>query len=391
MRSLVIYPYVYIKVIGNETLLFNLVNNEYIINHDYSVSVLFSTLLQNVTISNVINCHDLSDSFINDIVDKKMARLDVSNSAKEILQFPSLNLKEKEISFAKSENFIERLKNLDHSPITIDHTVRDNINIITIHYSTINLDSIYSQAYKQYPFPQLGTPISHIDLDVLYSFLGSYKKIKRLNLVIGQVYDININPLLCFLNEIRRSIDCQIYFYCIEAADIDICKFEKLVDKIYVWRIGNNHKYNNNLLHLVMDYSDIEKLLMNEICCPCYNLNNYEFLKDILSYSINELFSLRHSEKGILCKRYLNENTFGELTILSDGSIFSDISKESIGNVKYNSLNDIVLKELSLIRNWFITRSNLDVCKNCIYNELCPSVSKIELCMHKYCFCNKKL
>lgn len=302
MRSLVIYPYVYIKVIGNETLLFNLVNNEYIINHDYSVSVLFSTLLQNVTISNVINCHDLSDSFINDIVDKKMARLDVSNSAKEILQFPSLNLKEKEISFAKSENFIERLKNLDHSPITIDHTVGDNINIITIHYSTINLDSIYSQAYKQYPFPQLGTPISHIDLDVLYSFLGSYKKIKRLNLVIGQVYDIDINPLLCFLNEIRRSIDCQIYFYCIEAADIDICKFEKLVDKIYVWRIGNNHKYNNNLLHLVMDYSDIEKLLMNEICCPCYNLNNYEFLKDILSYSINELFSLRHSEKGILCK-----------------------------------------------------------------------------------------
>lgn len=389
MKRLVVYPYVYIKVFEKKTLLLNLENHEYVISVDDKVSSSFLKLMKGQTMNNFVDSEYLPESFINETINKKMARLDTDNLSSPILQFSSLNFYDKEILFSRSADFIESIKNLNQQPIIIDNIIGEVFDTITVHYSTINLDMSYEMAYKQYPFPQIKSKTKNISLDDILHFLNSFYKFRRLNLIVGDIEECCVHNLSDFIQQVKEKFNCEICLYCLDTSISYVDNLDTLLDNIYVWRVGKGHIHKYQSLYLAMSYADLNEALDDEFCYPCYNSKNLQFIEDILSYSIPELMSLEHTENTICRKCNLNENTYGEITILCDGNVYSDISSHPIGNIINNNCRNVILDELLFYRNWFITRTKLAKCENCIFNELCPSVSKIELCMQKFCFCKK--
>lgn len=107
-----------------------------------------------------------------------------------------------------------------------------------------------------------------------------------------------------------------------------------------------------------------------------YVYNNYE---DIIEYPI--------SKQTIFRRQTLNENFFGKLFILPSGEVYANLNCKSIGNIKEGSLNEMVYNEMINSTAWFMTRDR-DICEDCAYRYLCPSISNYELVLGKMNMCH---
>lgn len=83
----------------------------------------------------------------------------------------------------------------------------------------------------------------------------------------------------------------------------------------------------------------------------------------------------------------MNENFFGKLTIMPNGDVYANVNANVLGNLKSNSLNELVYKEISQKESWFLKRENKP-CSDCAYKLLCPSPSNYELAIGKMNLCN---
>lgn len=107
-----------------------------------------------------------------------------------------------------------------------------------------------------------------------------------------------------------------------------------------------------------------------------YVYNNYE---DIIEYPI--------SKQTIFRRQTLNENFFGKLFVLPSGEVYANLNCKPLGNIKENSLNEMVYKEMTDSTAWFMTRDR-GICKDCVYRYLCPSISNYELVSGKMNMCH---
>lgn len=85
-------------------------------------------------------------------------------------------------------------------------------------------------------------------------------------------------------------------------------------------------------------YSDSQ----NCFICFYYTGNNKEFCVENLSFSIDDLFNRRHEEKQLLANSALDSNHFGHLVILSNGEVYSNVNKPSIGRLPYDNVYDLI-------------------------------------------------
>lgn len=107
-----------------------------------------------------------------------------------------------------------------------------------------------------------------------------------------------------------------------------------------------------------------------------YVYNNYE---DIMEYPI--------SKQVIFRRQTLNENFFGKLFVLPSGEVYANLNCKLLGNIKDNSLNEMVYNEMTNSTAWFMTRDR-GICKDCAYRSLCPSISNYELVSDKMNMCH---
>jgi pseudo-rSAM protein len=84
--------------------------------------------------------------------------------------------------------------------------------------------------------------------------------------------------------------------------------------------------------------------------------------------------------------RLLNSNFFGNLTVLPDGDILSNINAPVLGNIATTPLLKLIAAELEHNHAWRKTR-NEHPCNNCLFQYLCPPVSNYETVFKKMNLC----
>lgn len=132
--------------------------------------------------------------------------------------------------------------------------------------------------------------------------------------------------------------------------------------------------------------SFIEAEGINAKIVPIYTKKNITFFENFVYTTFDDLKSQVLSKKEVFAKQILNETMFGKLYIMADGMVFANLNRKSLGNIKINSLNELIHKELLSKDSWLFTR-NYGKCSNCVYKYLCPSPSNYELFMGNLDLC----
>lgn len=121
--------------------------------------------------------------------------------------------------------------------------------------------------------------------------------------------------------------------------------------------------------------SDFE--LENYSILPFYNGANDEFISDILSQDVSDIFVRPIKIKEIYRNSKLNSNLFGKLLITPDGAIYSDDFSSNIGKVCTHNILDCILFELTSNKGWRHIR-DFEKCRKCLFQYICPPPSKLE-------------
>jgi len=122
---------------------------------------------------------------------------------------------------------------------------------------------------------------------------------------------------------------------------------------------------------------------------PYLDNDNISFFKknvfvektDILNN--NDIFQIAANET-------INKQLFGNVYITESGNIKLSNNASPIGNIKNNSIYKAVYDAFAEKQHhpWFLTREQVEPCKNCVFSKLCPSISNYELFLNKFNFCN---
>jgi len=128
--------------------------------------------------------------------------------------------------------------------------------------------------------------------------------------------------------------------------------------------------------------------LKNIFFKPYFTGSNYSFFSDYVVITKEDIAASKPDQQQILARKMINETEWGKLTILPGGKVFANVNDEPLGNLKKDSMNDLIIKEANNGASWKRIRSSVVPCKNCLYYLLCPPISNYELVMKKFNLCH---
>jgi pseudo-rSAM protein len=121
---------------------------------------------------------------------------------------------------------------------------------------------------------------------------------------------------------------------------------------------------------------------------PFFNGSNISFFETTVFMTESDIVASKPNQKQILSRYILNENDFGKITLLPDGTVYSNVNEEALGSLRELSIIDLIKKEQNNGRAWKRIRMDEEPCKRCIYHFLCPPVSNYELHLKKFNLCH---
>jgi len=135
-------------------------------------------------------------------------------------------------------------------------------------------------------------------------------------------------------------------------------------------------KNENELLNIQKYFYSIgpDKLRIQ----PCFNANNFDFFHEHVFLSKQRIIESSPSEKDIFTRMAANPTNFGKLIVGSNGKIYGNMNNAPIGLLEKDSLRHILYRELDSGKSWRRLRTNVQPCKSCVYNLLCPPLSNYE-------------
>ncbi|MEG1088463.1 MAG: radical SAM protein, partial [Bacteroidales bacterium] len=92
------------------------------------------------------------------------------------------------------------------------------------------------------------------------------------------------------------------------------------------------------------------------------------------------------SKREIFAHQSLNTISFGQLTVMPDGLVYSNVNHQHIGKI-CDDITDIIVNELKQNYSWRRIRDSAR-CSKCLFQWLCPSPSNYEIVMQKDCICS---
>lgn len=138
----------------------------------------------------------------------------------------------------------------------------------------------------------------------------------------------------------------------------------------------------------IMQAEQLQKdMKINLSIIPFFTGSNCCFFEEFVYNHSEDIVADPISKQTIFRRQNLNENFFGKLTILPSGNVYANLNCASIGNIVNNSLAELVYKEMTNSTAWFMLRDG-EVCGNCLYKHLCPSISNYELALGKLNMCH---
>lgn len=335
--------------------------------------------------------------FLKNIVDDSFGGVIEAKRNEFPVQFPAeiyiknYTDKDKEFAFAyniKNRKINRRMKSYLER---VSEDLFSNFLTLTVYvgYSTI---SIYKNVANQYLFPIYSEKKEYCQNRDIVNWIGTHMPV-CLNLVIGEIDDIQEvnNLILSGVEQINLYMFDDVFKAYGDLLVLkDNCKIN--IWKLFPGKIDENGIFNVSYYFLVENEKDIaeqEKYGYNDnvYIVPFYNGKNIAFCKKYLSFSYREVLDSIDNDYYFRTNRILNSSMFGDIRIMPDGKVYTNINESALGNVFDFSLRDILFIEIAKVRNWFETRRNVEPCCNCLYSDLCPPISDFENFSKKYKLC----
>ena len=142
------------------------------------------------------------------------------------------------------------------------------------------------------------------------------------------------------------------------------------------------------ILQFLRNNQGKEYKIENSSFSPFFNGDNLKFFKENVFLDKADVFDNKPELKDIYANQIINKQQFGRLTILNNESMYANVNEKKLGILGKDSIYDVIYSEIKSVTNWRKVRKNIEPCKNCIYECLCPPVSNYEFVIGKNNLCN---
>lgn len=121
---------------------------------------------------------------------------------------------------------------------------------------------------------------------------------------------------------------------------------------------------------------------------PLYNGENREFFEQFVFLSRDQVLSSETSPRELFGKSRINSINFGHLIIRPDGQVYANLNQPPLGRINKHSLAQILFRELNHGRSWLRVRNQVQPCRTCVYEALCPPLSNYEYALNQNDMCH---
>lgn len=292
-------------------------------------------------------------------------------------------------------------------------TFVEEISIFINNENPQSEDSFFNQAYKQHlTIKKDNDKYQELGIDMIKKCYNNFSKhnLNEINILGCNIFKhSNISEIIAFFNINNSFKNYYIYF---KDFAIKQLNFLNQLDNNSTLHIVFNHVAGevgiiediisktvqapnieyNFFIHSDECFEEIQNLytkfeFANYRLFPYFNGSNIDFLKSNVSFTKENIYELDISTKDILIKGKLNESFFGRLYIQTDGTVYSNLNFQPLGNIYENAMLKMIFKEVNQIKSWSFLRKDVEPCNCCLYKSLCPPISNLELYMNKYNFC----
>lgn len=178
------------------------------------------------------------------------------------------------------------------------------------------------------------------------------------------------------------------YSHIKKTIDIDY-KIEKTIDS-HTFLKERHSKEKENYIVTVNNQADWEQLMLiysNTVRIVPVFKKDSQLFKTNLFISESDIHNRTHSLKSIIKHSMLNDNFYGCIHVFADGSIYTSLNNTAvIAHISY-PINTILDSVFSKESSWFLTRKNKIPCKYCLYKNFCFSPSEYECYAQRFNFC----
>jgi pseudo-rSAM protein len=244
-----------------------------------------------------------------------------------------------------------------------------------------------------------------LNREVLSNIISQIKNapIGKINILGGNILQLPyLNDLQEILNEFAEQVHLWIHYENIAQNEININSFkiiipvtfpvnksaiskcvEKMENQVHEYRffISNTNEYK--ITESIIEKYDIKSYNI----CPFYTQENFDFFKENIFINREDIFSEKIPFRRIFAHQKLNTNLFGSLTIVSNGNAHANVHSSVLGNIKTDSILNLIDKEMKINTAWRKIR-NKKPCVDCLYQYICPSPSNYETVIGKPNLCH---
>ena len=382
-------PYVYISLKKDRALLYNTLNNKMLTyskgQDEYGIIKKLNSDKNLLVVElEIKNLSPALLKFIKTIKFHYFGDLFQSNTIKKIpVQYKKV-INDQTSKYTLIGNGTEILTKIDRINIYVNSECEHNCELCKLYYKQVKyctkikkneVIDIAKLIIFLRPLKQRNVTINILGGNVLkYSKLGdliSSLKILKLNKIVYlNIKNINID----MMKDKYRDVVFNVLIDYNEVNNVIIKKLKLLINSklniIYNFVIKNNDNLNK-----VSDFIEKNKI-SSYVLNPIYK-DNYEFFKEQVFVDKNDLENVKLNYKEIAVRSVLNTYKHGQLTIKSNGKVFSSFNSKSLGTIE-DQIQAVIYKELHKGKNWLENRNSYLPCKHCIYSELCPPITEYE-------------
>lgn len=294
-------------------------------------------------------------------------------------------------------------------------SLKDNLHEITLHINEgpDPLIQSYQNAFYQFLFPKLTTgKIREMDLTIVRSLIKEFEGLPGLIInILGP--SISSYPQIVELFKLlQKNRNHLKIFFPLHQIDPDFTrhfnqktKLSLLVtypirsedfQKLILFLHENKDWKTMEFIFIVRDPDEFEQsqkiiaqLGLERVSFkPFFNGHNLSFFKTHVFMTESDILNSKPDQKQVLSRYLLNDNDFGKITLLPDGSVYANVNDPALGNLEETTVTDLIKRESETRASWSRIRMNHEPCKHCVYHFLCPPVSNYEIFLKKFNLCH---
>jgi pseudo-rSAM protein len=148
-------------------------------------------------------------------------------------------------------------------------------------------------------------------------------------------------------------------------------------------RILGKSKLQSEFIFMIQDEHEFEKAesvvaslqIGNYDYQPLFNGENLEFFKENVFITKEEILGSKPGMNDIYARSEVNSLNFGKLIVSAAGRIYADVNASVLGILGKDSIYDVLYRETYHGKSWRRVRKNVEPCKRCTFQALCPPLS----------------